>query len=58
MKSKLRALIIGDIGHDVGYHVGDDAMTLGLLKAAERAGLTLDARLVASDPVVASAPTR
>lgn len=30
-------------------------MTLGLLKAAERAGLQLDAQLVASDPVTASA---
>lgn len=55
MKSALAVLLVGDIGRVEGYHVGDDAMTLGLLNAAPRAGLRLAAQLAAADPGAATA---
>ncbi|HTZ43444.1 MAG TPA: polysaccharide pyruvyl transferase family protein [Jatrophihabitans sp.] len=50
----VRPLLLGDIGRNAGYHVGDDAMLAGLLQAARRQGVPLAATLLAADPGTAA----
>ena len=49
-RSPLRLIAVGDVGRRAGYHVGDDAMLLGLIETARQGPVPVQWTVMSTDP--------
>jgi polysaccharide pyruvyl transferase WcaK-like protein len=48
--SRLRLVAVGDVGRSTAYHVGDEAMLLGLIETARRGAIAVEWTVMSLDP--------